>query len=122
MSNRPNLDQEQLIQSVYLHAAEMMKHKMSTHDMEQILMRRGLKAEVASAVIKNLRNAQRKALRNVGLKHMGIGGAVSLIGLVITIGTLQAAQDGGHSIIAWGAIVFGGLQFLRGLAQFVIYL
>ena len=113
-----SLEQEQ----IYSYAAEMMKHGMSTREMEQLLIRRGLGAEAASAVVKNLRNTRRKTLRNVGLKHMAMGGAICLIGLVITIGTIQAAEGDGRFVIAWGAIVFGSLQFLRGLLQFVIYL
>ena len=40
------------------------------------------------------------------------------IGLVVTIGRcLAAGEGGGLYYIAWGAIVFGCIQFFRGLSQ-----
>jgi hypothetical protein len=36
-------------------------------------------------------------------------------GTIVTIVTYQAASGGGTYMVAWGAIVFGGIQFLRGL-------
>jgi hypothetical protein len=40
-------------------------------------------------------------------------------GIAVTAVTDQAASNagGGTYIIAWGAILFGAVQFLRGLAQ-----
>jgi hypothetical protein len=40
-----------------------------------------------------------------------------LLGIVVTAGTyvLAAESGGGRFIVMWGAMLFGGLQFLRGL-------
>ena len=43
------------------------------------------------------------------------GGIWCAGGLLITIATYTAASGGGTYIVAWGAILFGGLQFIRGL-------
>lgn len=54
-----------------------------------------------------------------GGKDMAIGGLICLIGLVVTIGTYAAASSsptGGRYTVAWGAIVFGGFRFFKGLA------
>jgi hypothetical protein len=42
-------------------------------------------------------------------------------GIVVTAMTfsLAASSGGGIFIIAWGAILFGGLQFLQGLFQYL---
>jgi hypothetical protein len=49
-----------------------------------------------------------------------IWGAVFCIGgLAVTIGTYAAAGPGGTFIITWGAIVFGGYQFLKGLFRYM---
>jgi hypothetical protein len=50
---------------------------------------------------------------------MIIGGLVCALGLVITLGTLAAASgpQGGGYVVAWGAIVFGAIQFFRGASQ-----
>jgi hypothetical protein len=45
------------------------------------------------------------------------GGLWLLGGIVVTAGTYLAAEErgGGRYVVAWGAMLFGGLQFLRGL-------
>jgi len=45
-----------------------------------------------------------------------VSGALWAIGgTLVTAVTYNAAKDGGVYIIAWGAILFGALDFLRGL-------
>jgi hypothetical protein len=55
-----------------------------------------------------------------GLKNMLVGGVVCFIGLAITIGSYVAAEPGGVFYLAYGPIIFGGIQFFRGLAQLVV--
>ena len=43
------------------------------------------------------------------------GAAILLVGIVITVSTYRAAKPGEHYFVAWGAVVFGGWRFLRGL-------
>ena len=45
------------------------------------------------------------------------GGLWLLVGIAVTVGTYLFADFSGGSrfIVAWGAMLFGGLQFLRGL-------
>lgn len=53
-----------------------------------------------------------------GGKDVMIGGLILGIGLLVTIGTYAAASGGGNGgkyTIAWGAILFGGIRFVRGL-------
>ena len=53
-------------------------------------------------------------------QNMVVGGLWCVGGIAVTALTYQAASaQGGHYIIAWGAILFGGLQFLKGLMQSV---
>ena len=54
------------------------------------------------------------------MKNMLIGGLVCIIGTVITVVTFANAEDGSSYVVAWGAIVFGGLQFLFGLFSLLI--
>jgi hypothetical protein len=59
------------------------------------------------------------ALRKAGQRNMAIGGIVFAVGILITAVTFLSAQapGGGRYIIAWGAIIAGAGQFLRGLDQ-----
>jgi hypothetical protein len=53
-----------------------------------------------------------------GNANMWIGGIICLVGIVITVGSCLAAGEGGGSyFVAYGAIIFGGIQFFRGLFQ-----
>jgi hypothetical protein len=57
------------------------------------------------------------ALRARAKRNMVVGGLWCLGGTLVTAVTYAAAQGGGTYTVAWGAIVFGGIQFLRGLAD-----
>ena len=55
----------------------------------------------------------------LGLRNMAIGAVVCIIGIVVTgrKSCWRRASGGGDYVVAWGAIVFGGIQFLKGLFQ-----
>ncbi|WP_020471308.1 hypothetical protein [Zavarzinella formosa] len=38
-------------------------------------------------------------------------------GIIVTLGTLAMAAGGGSYVVAWGAIIFGAIQFFRGMSQ-----
>ena len=46
-----------------------------------------------------------------------IGGLWLIGGIAVTVGTYMIAEEsgGGRYIVAWGAMLAGGIQFLRGL-------
>jgi hypothetical protein len=48
---------------------------------------------------------------------MLIGGGICLLGIIITVGTCLSAREGGTYTIAYGAIIWGAIQFFRGLSQ-----
>jgi hypothetical protein len=50
---------------------------------------------------------------------MAIGGGVAVAGGLITLATYSAASGGGIYVVTWGALVFGGDQFLKGLYQYL---
>jgi hypothetical protein len=57
-------------------------------------------------------------VQHSGGADMLIGGVICLIGVVITVGSYSMASSspkGGSYTIAWGAIVFGGIRFLKGM-------
>ena len=48
-------------------------------------------------------------------RDMLVGGLWCLGGIAVTVLTYSAASGGGTYFVAWGAIVFGAIQFFRGL-------
>ena len=60
--------------------------------------------------------------RSLGRRNMAVGGLIAIVGLVIYIGTYEAAASdphGGGYVVAWGAVLFGGFRCVRGLVQFL---
>jgi uncharacterized protein YaaW (UPF0174 family) len=109
----------ELVKKVYAFAAEQMRKGLSVPQIEQNLQAHGLDATTAHTVVQNLSSARSKALREHGRKNMIVGGLWCGGGTAVTVLTLQAAQGGGTYVVAWGAILFGAIQFLRGLSQFI---
>jgi hypothetical protein len=53
-----------------------------------------------------------------GAKNMAIGGGICVIGIIITAVTYSSASSsGGRFVVAWGAILFGGIRLLWGMLQ-----
>ncbi len=44
------------------------------------------------------------------------GAVVCALGVAVTAGTYFASAPGGSYVVAWGAILFGGLRMLRGIS------
>jgi len=57
--------------------------------------------------------------RKTGINNMLVGGAFFLVGLIVTIVSYSSASSGGNYYLCWGAIIFGLIQFIQGLIQFL---
>jgi hypothetical protein len=60
----------------------------------------------------------KQALAQKYLRHMGYGALWAIGGTIVTVVTYEAASSsssGGSYVIAWGAILFGVIDFFRGL-------
>lgn len=55
----------------------------------------------------------------VAKRNMLVGGLWCGGGLLVTLFTYMAASGGGTYVVAWGAIIFGGWQFLKGISQYL---
>jgi hypothetical protein len=62
--------------------------------------------------------SQAEERRAAGRKNMIYGALICIIGTAVTVGSYALASGGGTYIIAWGAIIFGAVQFFRGLQQY----
>jgi hypothetical protein len=55
------------------------------------------------------------------IRNLLVGGLFFFVGLVVTVVTYQEAAQrpgGGTYFVAWGAILFGGIQFVSGIIMF----
>ncbi len=56
-------------------------------------------------------------IKQVGKRNMILGALWFGIGIAVTIGTVTS-PIGGYSVIAWGVILFGVIQFFIGPGQY----
>ena len=58
--------------------------------------------------------------RSAAKRNMVFGAILFVVGLLITVGSFAAAADGnggGRYVVAWGAMIFGGIRFFYGMAK-----
>jgi hypothetical protein len=110
---------EKAAEAVYGIAAEQMLLGADPSVIQANLTQRGLDAQAASTVVDQLKQARAQGRRVAAQKNMFYGAFWCIGGIAVTVLTYQAAagMGGGAFVIAWGAILFGAIQFLRGLIR-----
>ncbi|MGC4103782.1 hypothetical protein [Ferruginibacter sp.] len=118
MEHTPEQQQE-AVNQLYNYAANMMVTQNKTAwETRQSLVEQGLNENAAQTVVDNIDDQIKAAKRKRGNKDMLYGGLWCAGGTIITIATYSAASEGGgHYVVAWGAIIFGAIQFFRGVAN-----
>ena len=115
---REKMDQQEIVNQIYGFTADMLyNQKKSVEETKAALIENGLRAEDADVVIANLQNQYKQEKREAGNKNMLYGALWCVGGLLVTILTYSAASDGGTYVVAWGAVIFGAIQFFKGLFQ-----
>lgn len=115
----PEMTAEQAVEAIYQYAAVQMRDGVPPAEIKRRLVEQGLSQETAGIVVGNLQKALAKARQEAGGKNMLFGALWCIGGIVVTAMTYAAAANngGGTYVVAWGAIIFGTVQFCRGLAQ-----
>jgi hypothetical protein len=103
-------DNQEIVDKVYNYAADLMvNHKKNSSETIEALLAQGLDEEIATTVVSNLEQQISVAKKERAKKDM-LYGALWCVG-----GTIATVSNIGY--IFWGAIVFGGIQFFKGLAN-----
>lgn len=63
--------------------------------------------------------AQARVARDAAVRNVWIGGLICIVGIVVTAVSYSAASGGGRYVVAWGAVIFGGFRFIRGIVGYV---
>jgi hypothetical protein len=101
----------QAVNEFYDYAANLLVNdKKSTKDVQAALVGKGLSESAAYTIVYNLEVEIKNAKKDSGKKDM-IYGALWCIG-----GTAATIADIGF--IFWGAILFGGIQFIKGAVSY----
>jgi hypothetical protein len=113
---------------MYVYALERLVKGQPSRDVRKSIIEAGYKPSQADQIVQTAVRYQReqeaqaqlaaRAYKAAGPRNMVIGGIICLVGIVVTVGTMaMAGQGGGRFILAWGAIVCGAIQFFRGFMQ-----
>ncbi len=101
-------------------AQEMRLNVPRTRIVEGLVQRMNMSQFDAERLVSQVYDLRKRARKNAGLRDMLIGAVICIIGTVITVATLSAARSGGGTyVVAYGAILFGAFQFLRGLFNWI---
>lgn len=115
---REEIEQHELINRIYAFTADMLfNQKKSAQESKTVLIEKGLRPEDADVVITNLQNQYRQEKQEAGNKNMLYGALWCIGGLLVTFLTYWAASGGGTYVVAWGAVIFGAIQFFKGVFQ-----
>lgn len=86
----------------------------------EMLVEGGLGQQQASDMVSNiLQGIRQKQLEQekTARKDMLIGGLILVVGIAITVISYYNAAGGGSYVVTWGAMLWGGMRFFRGVAN-----
>ena len=107
-------------QGDYSQAAILVREGKSKAEITASLMGQGVEISSATTVVEELFVLRSKAMSAAAKRNMLVGALWCVGGTVVTVVTYQAAANnpgGGSYLVAWGAIILGAFQFLRGVFQ-----
>jgi hypothetical protein len=132
---------KRVVAALFAYADGQLGTGKSPKDVEQDLLSKGMEQEAASSVVEKIvterqrqadqrtrlvaqRERARAAYRRrvaalraeAAQRGMTIGAIICLAGVCVTLVSYSATWGGGIYVVAWGAILFGMVRFLRGAA------
>jgi hypothetical protein len=94
---------------LYQYAANLLASGKSGAEVERLLQLKGLAADTASTMVGELENPIQDARKAQAKKDMLHGGLWCVGGLALTLADV--------GFVFWGAILFGGIQFIKGVTN-----
>lgn len=103
------------VDKIYQYAFDLIATLEKTpEEAIQSLIDKGLRRTEAEIVVNNVIQQVSNARKEKAKRNMLFGALWCVGGIIVTALTYQAASGGGRYVIAWGAILFGAVQFIRG--------
>jgi hypothetical protein len=109
------------VPGLFKYAIMELTGKKSPQAVEKILVSQGASLEYARTVVKDAQYAVKKARRERSKKRMTRGLIWTIVGVVITCGTVVFSDSlGGKYVLFYGAIIFGFIDFVAGLIGWLV--
>ena len=110
MENHENGAHSAVNEFYNLAANMLVNEKKTTKDVQLALVGKGLSESAAFTIVKNLETEIKNAKKEAGKKDMLYGALWCIGGTVATVANI--------GFIFWGAILFGGIQFVKGAINY----
>lgn len=134
MSEKLSAEEQEAIDQLSEAIAKELAEGKSEEKIAKELIKQGWPEESATAFVGNVKQAieqyieqykespeGRQIMASKYKRHMLYGFLWAAGGTVVTVATYSAASGGGFYFVAWGAILFGIIDFLRGLYGWLKY-
>lgn len=101
-------------------AEKQIRKGAPQQQVQAMLVQMGLDEKMAESVVSDIvdMDSEFRAGGRAGTGHMTSGALWFIGGVLVTAISYSAASPGEMYLFAWGAILFGALQFLRGLSGY----
>ena len=109
------------IQQMYNYASKLLfKQNKTDEETKECLIRSGgLTPEVADHIINDLNTRYKEEEKKAGRSNMLFGALWCIGGIIATVMSYNAASGGGTYVVAWGAVLYGAVQFIKGVGQVI---
>lgn len=103
-----NPESQEVVNQLYNYAANLLVHQnKSAYETTALLIEKGLSTENAEFIVDTIEGQIKEAKNDNAKKDMLYGALWCIGGTALTLANV--------GFIFWGAILFGGIQFFRGL-------
>jgi hypothetical protein len=110
LNTQSEVTQQDAINQLYNFTANLLvNEKRTSEEVKTALVEKGLSEDAAYTIVNNLENEIYKAKKDRATKDMIYGALWCVGGTVATLANI--------GFIFWGAILFGGVQFIKGLVN-----
>lgn len=112
-------EQQVAVEDIYRFAADLMVNKgMNDDTIKRQLIKKGLTEKDSLTIIANLNKEVTGARKRRAKKDIIYGFLWFAGGSIVTAVTFAGASAGGSYFVAYGAIIFGGFQCIKGLINY----
>lgn len=105
--------------AAYWLASDQIRQGTAPAKVQETLTARGLDARSAATVVDRVKQVEASATQAAARRNLMWGAMLCFVGIVVTVITYRMATNwgGGTYVVAWGAVLFGAVRFVRGLFQ-----
>jgi predicted phage tail protein len=106
-------NQQQAVDALYNYTLELLvTQKKKPWEVIKMLEADGASTQVATTLVNTVKNQYNAEVTKSANKNMLAGGLWCVGGTLVTV--LSFTAGGSRFVLAWGAIIFGAIQFFKG--------